>query len=150
MSDKTIHPRERDMYRERDELHARLAESEAENDQWQKKLAETWAEVEQLRQKAAGLDVEHEIQRQMLARLGIEWTPGEPFYSLIEAEIARLRAEGLKLAAQSSAESVMLEEKVERLRALLRRLYEWDHMDSSSDGPFWRGEIDKALGRSKL
>jgi len=35
--------------------------------------------------------VESEIQRLMLDRLGIEWTPGEPFYSLIEAEIERLR-----------------------------------------------------------
>jgi len=35
------------------------------------------------------------------------------------------------------------------LRALLRRLYEWDHMDSAADGDFWRGEIDKALGRDK-
>jgi hypothetical protein len=38
------------------------------------------------------LAVEHEIQRLMLERLGIEWTPGEPFYSLVEAEIERLRA----------------------------------------------------------
>jgi len=37
----------------------------------------------------------------------------------------------------------------EWLRALLRRLYEWDHMDSAGDGPFWRGEINKALGRGK-
>ena len=36
-------------------------------------------------------NVEHEIQRQMLTRLGIEWTPGEPFYSLVEAEIERLK-----------------------------------------------------------
>jgi hypothetical protein len=39
----------------------------------------------------AALDVEHEIQRQMIERLGIEWTPGEPFYSLIEQEITRWR-----------------------------------------------------------
>jgi chromosome segregation ATPase len=45
-------------------------------------------EVEQVR---AALDVEHEIQRQMLERLGIEWTPGEPFYSLVEHEITRWR-----------------------------------------------------------
>lgn len=38
------------------------------------------------------LAIEHEIQRLMLERLGIEWTPGEPFYSLVEAEIERLRA----------------------------------------------------------
>jgi hypothetical protein len=38
------------------------------------------------------LAVEHEIQRLMLERLSIEWTPGEPFYSLVEAEIERLRA----------------------------------------------------------
>ena len=38
------------------------------------------------------LDVEHEIQRLMLERLGIEWTPGEPFYALVEDEINRQRA----------------------------------------------------------
>jgi hypothetical protein len=37
------------------------------------------------------VDVEHAIQKQMLERLGIEWTPGEPFYSLVENEILRLR-----------------------------------------------------------
>lgn len=49
------------------------------------------------------LDVEHEIQRLMLKRLGIEWIPGEPFYSLIEAEIDRLHLaarEGVSLRAQ--------------------------------------------------
>jgi hypothetical protein len=46
-------------------------------------------EVETLR---AGLATEHAIQAQMLERLGITWTPGEPFYSLVEAEIVRLRA----------------------------------------------------------
>lgn len=37
------------------------------------------------------IEIEHELQRQMLDRLGIDWTPGEPFYSLVEAEITRLR-----------------------------------------------------------
>jgi hypothetical protein len=35
--------------------------------------------------------------------------------------------------------------EVERLRALLQRIAEWDHMDSAADGPYWRSEIDKAL-----
>ena len=37
----------------------------------------------------------------------------------------------------------------ERLRSLLRRLFEWDHMASAADGPYWRSEIEKALGNSK-
>lgn len=45
------------------------------------------------------LKVEHEIQRLMLERLGIEWTPGEPFYSLVEARLDALRAENERLKA---------------------------------------------------
>jgi hypothetical protein len=41
-----------------------------------------------------------------------------------------------------------LEQQVERLRTLLRRIYEWDHMDTAADGPYWRSEIDKALARA--
>jgi chromosome segregation ATPase len=52
----------------------------------------TLAEVGRLRRLRDALNVEHEIQRVMLERLGIEWTPGEPFYSLIEAEIERYAA----------------------------------------------------------
>lgn len=51
--------------------------------------------AEQMRQKISRLEgalhVEHEVQRLMLERLGLEWTPGEPFYSLIDAEITRLK-----------------------------------------------------------
>lgn len=36
-------------------------------------------------------------------------------------------------------------EQREQLRGLLQRLYEWDHMASAGDGPYWRGEIDKVL-----
>jgi len=172
-------------------------------------------ERNELRQKASGLDVEHEIQSQMLTRLGIEWTPGEPFYSLIEAEIERLReerdnaidaekialceigaeVERLKgdfnaehtwaLAWQESNEQLRaaLNEalaqnerfnaryrdseaeverdaeiiegwkravarqhaEIDRLRSLLYRVYEWDHLASAADGSFWREEIRKAL-----
>lgn len=61
------------------------------------------------------LAVEHEIQRQMLKRLGIEWTPGEPFYSLVEAEITRLRDAGLKLAAETATESALKDAEIQRL-----------------------------------
>jgi len=37
-------------------------------------------------------DVDSEIQRLMLERLHIAWPPGEPFYSIIEAEIVKLRS----------------------------------------------------------
>jgi hypothetical protein len=60
-----------------------------------KRLRDGWSDAEAqiavLRNKAAGLNVEHEIQRQLLERLGIAWTPGEPFYSLVEAELRRLQ-----------------------------------------------------------
>jgi predicted nuclease with TOPRIM domain len=61
--------------------------------EWQ--LSEANKEIERLHREnerlRAALEVEHEIQRQMLERLGIEWTPGEPFYSLVEHEITRWR-----------------------------------------------------------
>jgi hypothetical protein len=43
------------------------------------------------------LAIEHAIQRQMIERLGIDWTPGEPFYALVEDEIVRLRAALLRI-----------------------------------------------------
>lgn len=42
-------------------------------------------------------------------------------------------------------EEAKLRAENERLRTLLQRLYEWDHMDSAADGVFWRSEIDKVL-----
>lgn len=54
------------------------------------------------------LAIEHEVQSQMLERLGIEWTPGEPFYSLVEAEITRLR----RLLAESEAENDQWQKKL--------------------------------------
>jgi len=68
------------------------------------------------------LAVEHDIQRLMLERLGIAWPPGEPFYTVIEVEIERLRQAGLKLAARSSTESVLLQAKVRRLTTLTDQL----------------------------
>jgi len=68
------------------------------------------------------LAVEHDIQRLMLERLGITWPPGEPFYSVIETELERLRQAGLKLAARSSTESVLLQAKVRRLTTLTDQL----------------------------
>lgn len=32
-----------------------------------------------------------------------------------------------------------------RLRGLLRRIHDWDHMDSAGDGAYWRREIVAAL-----
>jgi len=46
-------------------------------------------------------------------------------------------------------DNVTLRDENERLRALLRRLYEWDHMASAADGAYWRNEISKVLGRDK-
>lgn len=33
----------------------------------------------------------------------------------------------------------------ERMRDLLVRLREWDHLDEAGDGAFWRAEIDAVL-----
>lgn len=33
--------------------------------------------------------------------------------------------------------------------ALLRRLEQWDHMQSAGDGPYWLSEIAKFLGEEK-
>lgn len=32
-----------------------------------------------------------------------------------------------------------------RLRGFLKRMRQWDMLDTSSDGSYWRGEIDRAL-----
>lgn len=39
-----------------------------------------------------------------------------------------------------------LVDEVKKLRNLLRRIHQWDHMDSAADGKFWRGQIDEAIG----
>jgi len=78
--------------------------------------------AEQHQKISPDLAIEHEIQRQMLKRLNIEWTPGEPFYSVIEVELERLRQAGLKLAARSATESMLLQAKVRRLTTLTDQL----------------------------
>jgi cell fate (sporulation/competence/biofilm development) regulator YmcA (YheA/YmcA/DUF963 family) len=70
--------------------------------------------------KDSGLAIEHEIQRQMLERLGIEWTPGEPFYSLIEGKLAEVWAEVEQLRAireRQLEQNEALLTAIERLRA---------------------------------
>lgn len=68
--------------------------------------------------------IEFEIQRHMLQRLGIEWTPGEPFYALVEDEIVRLRlahAQQIEGRIKDVADSDELRVEVERLRAMLAK-----------------------------
>lgn len=72
-----------------------------------------------MNQTDAGLAIEHEVQRLMLERLGIEWTPGEPFYSLIEGEITRLRAALEDLGAWSRREIELLRVENEQLKVRL-------------------------------
>ena len=38
-----------------------------------------------------------------------------------------------------------LHEEVERLRAMLQRIRQWDMLGASADGAFWKREIDAAL-----
>jgi hypothetical protein len=66
-------------------------------------------------------NIEHEIQRQMLARLGIEWTPGEPFYALIEDEIVRLRRD-----LQTDALHPLVNEALQQYQAENERLRQHD------------------------
>ena len=69
-----------------------------------------------------------------------------------EAENERLQFEVTDWQERNerlSVEAGRLSVEVDGLRALLQRLYEWDHMDGAGDGPYWRDEIDKALGRHK-
>jgi len=50
-------------------------------------------------------------------------------------------------------EQVMLREAAEaradELANLLRRIRQWDHLDSAADGPYWKREIDAALAENK-
>lgn len=39
-------------------------------------------------------------------------------------------------------------ERAEKAEALLKRLSEWDHMQTAGDGPYWRREIADLLGGS--
>lgn len=38
---------------------------------------------------------------------------------------------------------------IDRMAMLLVRLRQWDMMDATADGPYWRSEIDAALTRIK-
>lgn len=35
---------------------------------------------------------------------------------------------------------------LEKMESTLKRIGEWDHMDTAADGPYWRQEIAAALG----
>ena len=37
--------------------------------------------------------------------------------------------------------------RIETLEALLKRISEWDMMDETADGPYWRREIADALNQ---
>lgn len=51
--------------------------------------------------------------------------------------------EGSRTHAQGEREALS---EVAKLRGLLRRLSEWDTMQTAGDGPFWKREIAAALG----
>lgn len=48
-------------------------------------------------------------------------------------------------ATAACADIARLTSRCAEFMALLRRLREWDHMDTAADGSYWRGEIDRAL-----
>lgn len=85
------------------------------------------------------LAVEHEIQRQMLERLGIEWTPGEPFYALVEGEIERLESEVVaehELNRQAMAGIERLRAALEVIHGTLKGLMAGPFAPASSTGEY--------------
>lgn len=67
-----------------------------------------------------------------------------------EEENARLRARIRELEDHTNHGSTLASlkeacEQVDRYRELLRRIRQWDHLDTAGDGPFWKREIDKVL-----
>jgi len=70
--------------------------------------------------------VEHEIQKQVLERLKLDWPPGEPFYAVVEAEIARLRTilGGMADLPSWAEEMGELQTKLEQAEVEITRLRE--------------------------
>ena len=78
--------------------------------------------------------------------------------SQLASEVARANQRNDDLQAEvetwrgnyESRERMLTEARteIERLRALLSRLYTWDMMDSA-DGPYWRDLIEQALAKPK-
>lgn len=50
--------------------------------------------------------------------------------------------------AHARTDMPTLLDKVEQLKNVLRQLLEWDHLDGSSDGAYWRGVINHALDKT--
>lgn len=50
-----------------------------------------------------------------------------------------------QLAMEAERQAAAARTKVQCYEVLLRRLLQWDHLDGSADGPYWRREIEWAL-----
>lgn len=48
-------------------------------------------------------------------------------------------------AARLAAVKARYETRIAEMEGLLRRLLQWDHLDGSADGPYWRSEIERTL-----
>jgi len=81
--------------------------------------------LEQIEQLKAAAHVEHEIQVQFLKRLGLEWTPGEPFVSIVGAQIEALKVTLADLGAWSRREIELLRQDRDGLKEQLARTVAW-------------------------
>lgn len=67
----------------------------------------------------------------------------------IAATLSKRLAEhdaAVKLVAEYNRDMLAAMRRTNELEYLLSRIRQWDHLDSAGDGPYWKGEIDKALG----
>lgn len=82
------------------------------------------SEFEALAQARSALSIEQQTQRLMIERLGLAWTPGEPFYALVEDEIRHLRDEGLRLAADYATQVTVLEAECDQWQRKLAETWQ--------------------------
>ena len=73
---------------------------------------------------------------------------GTPIQQMVEEMIAE-SPEMAPYLRDARRQYILDAARYRRLRELLLRIREWDHLDSAADGPFWKHEIDKALQEDK-
>jgi len=65
--------------------------------------------------------------------------------SLIPTAEDRAYSRGFEDGKNSSAENIFLELKNRELCILLKQIAQWDMLDTTTDGNFWKQEINKVL-----
>lgn len=96
----------------------------------------------------AAKDIEPDIVDRLRASESADPLIGEAILAIeaLRAELAHMERafDGL------TAGSVRLMAERDAARELLRRIRQWDHLDGAADGPYWKQEIDAALGAQSL